>query len=133
MTRQVTLNEAKAKLSQLVEDAARGEEIVIAKNGKPLVKLVSAVPAAAAVPPVAKGKRKFGQLAHLVDPNDKRTREEWLRDWQKLDEEILQDFECLREQPGDYDSKWPATSSTPTRSSGPKRSRAGSSAQHSKR
>lgn len=66
MSRQVSLNEAKTKLSQLVEDAARGEEIVIAKNGKPLVKLVPAVPANAAAPPVVKGKRKLGQLRGKV-------------------------------------------------------------------
>jgi prevent-host-death family protein len=42
MTRQVNLYEAKTQLSQLVEDAARGEEIIIAKNGRPMVKLVAA-------------------------------------------------------------------------------------------
>ncbi len=34
------LYDAKTRLSQLVERAARGEEIVIAKAGKPLAKLV---------------------------------------------------------------------------------------------
>jgi len=32
--------EAKAKLSQLIDKALSGEEVVIAKHGKPLVKLV---------------------------------------------------------------------------------------------
>ena len=122
MTRQVNLYEAKTNLSQLVEDAAKGEEIVIAKNGKPMAKLVVVTPSE------TPKKRQLGQWAHLVDPNDKRTNEEWMRDWKKLDEEILQDFECLQEKPREYDSKWPATSSTPTRSSGPKRSRKGSGA-----
>jgi prevent-host-death family protein len=38
----MTLNlyEAKTQLSQLVEDAAAGKEIIIAKNGKPMAKLV---------------------------------------------------------------------------------------------
>jgi prevent-host-death family protein len=36
----VSLYEAKTKLSQLVERAARGEEIVIAKSGKPRALLV---------------------------------------------------------------------------------------------
>lgn len=38
----VTLNlyEAKTSLSQLVDRAANGEEIIIAKSGKPLAKLV---------------------------------------------------------------------------------------------
>jgi prevent-host-death family protein len=36
----VNLYEAKTKLSQLVERAAAGEEIVIAKAGRPLARLV---------------------------------------------------------------------------------------------
>jgi prevent-host-death family protein len=38
---QVNLYEAKTQLSSLVERAALGEEIIIAKAGKPLAKLVS--------------------------------------------------------------------------------------------
>ena len=37
---QVNMQEAKSKLSQLVERAEAGEEVVIAKSGKPAVKLV---------------------------------------------------------------------------------------------
>ncbi|HEX5761227.1 MAG TPA: type II toxin-antitoxin system Phd/YefM family antitoxin [Thermoanaerobaculia bacterium] len=36
----LNLYDAKTRLSQLVERAARGEEIIIAKAGKPLAKLV---------------------------------------------------------------------------------------------
>ena len=36
----VNLHDAKTHLSRLVERAARGESIVIAKAGKPMVKLV---------------------------------------------------------------------------------------------
>ena len=39
----VNLYEAKTTLSRLVERAAAGEEIIIAKAGKPMAKLVSAV------------------------------------------------------------------------------------------
>ena len=39
--KQVNLCRAKAHLSALVEEAAAGEEIVIAKNGKPRAKLVA--------------------------------------------------------------------------------------------
>jgi prevent-host-death family protein len=39
--KQVNLYEAKTDLSALVEQAAAGEEIVIAKNGKPKAKLVA--------------------------------------------------------------------------------------------
>jgi prevent-host-death family protein len=37
---QVNILEAKNQLSKLVKAAARGEEIVIASNGKPVAKLV---------------------------------------------------------------------------------------------
>ena len=113
MARQVNLYEAKTKLSQLVEDAARGEEIIIAKNGKPMAKLVVVSPAE---PPK---KRALGQWAHLVDPNDKRTDEEWWRDWKALDAEIERDFEqSINGDWEKYDERWPDTSSIPTSSSG---------------
>ena len=37
---QVGMHEAKTKLSQLVERAEAGEEIIIARRGKPIVRLV---------------------------------------------------------------------------------------------
>jgi prevent-host-death family protein len=40
VSKQVNLYEAKTQLSRLVEEAARGEEIIIAKNDKPLARLV---------------------------------------------------------------------------------------------
>ena len=36
----VNIHEAKTHLSRLVEQAARGEPVIIAKAGKPMVKLV---------------------------------------------------------------------------------------------
>jgi prevent-host-death family protein len=51
----LNLYEAKTKLSELVERAAAGEEIIIAKAGKPMAKLV---PITRRTEP-----RKFGQLA----------------------------------------------------------------------
>lgn len=51
--KQVNLYEAKTNLSQLVEDAAAGEEIIIAKNGKPVARLVK-------IEASPKGKRKLG-------------------------------------------------------------------------
>ena len=55
----VNLYEAKTNLSQLVERAARGEEIVIAKAGRPLARLV----------PLAKrtAPRPLGLLAGEVE------------------------------------------------------------------
>ena len=40
MPRTLNLYEAKTQLSALVDEAASGEEIIIAKAGKPLAKLV---------------------------------------------------------------------------------------------
>jgi prevent-host-death family protein len=37
----INLHAAKTHLSRLVDEAAAGEDVVIAKNGKPLVKLVA--------------------------------------------------------------------------------------------
>ena len=43
---EVGMHEAKTKLSQLVERAEHGEEVVITRNGKPVVKLTPvAIPA----------------------------------------------------------------------------------------
>jgi prevent-host-death family protein len=55
----VNLYEAKTNLSQLVERAARGEEIVIAKAGRPLARLV----------PLAKrtSRRPLGLLAGEIE------------------------------------------------------------------
>jgi prevent-host-death family protein len=50
---QLNLYEAKSQLSSLVERAAKGEEIVIAKAGKPMARLVPA--------PATQRKRKWGQ------------------------------------------------------------------------
>lgn len=41
MTTVVNMHEAKSRLSALVEQAERGEDVVIARNGKPAVRLVS--------------------------------------------------------------------------------------------
>jgi prevent-host-death family protein len=51
MTKLVNLSQLKNQLSSLVDRAASGEEIVIAKHGQPMVKLV-------AVPRRKKGQRK---------------------------------------------------------------------------
>jgi prevent-host-death family protein len=54
---QVNLYEAKTQLSSLVERAAKGEEIVIAKAGKPMARLSAVTPEG----PSSKPLRKFGQ------------------------------------------------------------------------
>ena len=55
----VNIHAAKTHLSRLVEEAAAGEEIIIAKAGTPLAKLVPLVP-------VEGKKRRLGLLAGRV-------------------------------------------------------------------
>jgi len=58
----INVSEAKAKLSKLVDMAYRGEEVIIAKNNLPLVKLVAHQP---------KAKRKLGLLKGQISiPDD---------------------------------------------------------------
>lgn len=75
---QVNLYEAKTQLSSLVERAAKGEEFVIAKAGKPMAKLI-------AFPPEPKQPRKSGQnllgITYIADNFDA-----------PLTEDVLQDF-----------------------------------------
>jgi prevent-host-death family protein len=52
----INLYEAKAKLSELVDRAAAGEEIVIARHGRPVARLVRYAPSAGK-------RRKLGLLA----------------------------------------------------------------------
>jgi prevent-host-death family protein len=61
---QINLYEAKTKLSELVDRAAAGEEIVIARHGRPVARLV-------AYKPRARKRRKLGLLAgKLKVPDD---------------------------------------------------------------
>ena len=53
----INIHAAKTQLSRLVDEAAAGEEIVIARAGKPAARLV-----ALATPPVAQ-RRVLGRLA----------------------------------------------------------------------
>jgi prevent-host-death family protein len=52
----VNIHAAKTHLSRLVEEAASGKEIVIAKAGTPIAKLV-------AIAPAGGKKRRLGRLA----------------------------------------------------------------------
>jgi prevent-host-death family protein len=54
--RAMNLYDAKTHLSSLVDQAAAGAEIIIAKNGKPLAKLVAFRKPAGRKPGSAKGK-----------------------------------------------------------------------------
>jgi prevent-host-death family protein len=62
--RVINVHAAKTHLSRLLEDAAAGEEIVIAKAGKPVAKLVPLSPA-------KPGKRRLGILGGRINlPDD---------------------------------------------------------------
>jgi prevent-host-death family protein len=73
--RLVTIHNAKTQLSKLIEAAMAGEEIVIAKGDKPMVRLV----------PVLKGSFKFGVLGKDLGPGPDflaPMSEEELADWE---------------------------------------------------
>jgi prevent-host-death family protein len=55
---EVNIHEAKTQLSKLIERAIHGEEVVIAKAGRPLVKLVKIKP---------KAKRILGSAAGMIE------------------------------------------------------------------
>ena len=55
--RTINIHEAKTHLSSLAEEVAAGEEIIIAKAGRPVMKLV---------PVDKKKKRQFGFLAGQI-------------------------------------------------------------------
>lgn len=52
----INLNEAKAHLSRLVDAAVAGEEIIIARAGKPVVRLTPVDELAPRRPGIAKGR-----------------------------------------------------------------------------
>jgi prevent-host-death family protein len=63
---QVGMHEAKTKLSQLVERAEAGEDIIIARNGKPAVRLVAIRGASA----LASVRGAWRDRVHLSDDFD---------------------------------------------------------------
>ena len=60
----INIHEAKTQLSRLVEKAARGESFVIAKAGKPMVR-VSALDA-----PASEQRRRIGFLQGRIEVPD---------------------------------------------------------------
>lgn len=56
----VNVHQAKTQLSRLLERVERGEEIVIARNGRPVAKIV----------PLAREPRKPGSLKGLIRMSD---------------------------------------------------------------
>lgn len=84
MDRQINLYEAKTHLSRLVDEAAQGETILIAKDGKPMAKLG----------PVGRRPRQPRQLGQLARGAKDIDWARWWRDWKAADKEIEADFEA---------------------------------------
>ena len=57
----VNVHQAKTQLSRLLAQVEQGEEVVIARNGEPVARLVSCRP---------KARREFGALAGRVHLDD---------------------------------------------------------------
>ena len=57
----VNVHEAKTQLSRLLSQVESGEEVVIARNGKPVARLVSVE---------RRGRRQFGALAGRIAIDD---------------------------------------------------------------
>ena len=62
MSEQVEIEEAKTRLSQLVDRAAAGEEVVIVRDGRPVARLVAVRPAG--------GERKPGRMRGRIRMSD---------------------------------------------------------------
>jgi antitoxin (DNA-binding transcriptional repressor) of toxin-antitoxin stability system len=90
MSRQVNLYEAKTQLSRLVDEAANGDTIVIAKDGKPMATLGPVSGARRKQP------RKLGQLAEQAKGVDWI---QWWRDWKAADKQIEAEFEAAAARP----------------------------------
>ncbi len=76
MTEIVNMHQAKTSLSRLVERALDGEDVVIARNGEPLVRLV---PIAKQREPRIPGRMK-GKI--WISPDFDIMSEEELKDWE---------------------------------------------------
>lgn len=82
MNMEVNVHHAKTHLSKLIQQAENGEEVIIARDGKPAVKLVPVVPEQ----PNA-GKRIPGRLKGKLN-----LPENWEEEWKLMDKEIEEDM-----------------------------------------
>jgi prevent-host-death family protein len=57
--KQIGIYEAKSKLSQLVDDAARGEAVVITRHGRPVARLVPVDVPSASIAETIEAIREF--------------------------------------------------------------------------
>ena len=91
MSRQINLYEAKTQLSRLVDEAANGDTIIIAKDGKPMAKLGPLSGDSGRKQP-----RKLGQMSEQARGIDWI---QWWRDWKAADRAIEADFEAAAAKP----------------------------------
>jgi len=89
MGRQINLYEAKTQLSRLVEDAAHGDTIIIAKDGKPMAKLG----------PVGGAETRPRELGQLSEHAKGINWVQWWREWKAADKKIQAEFETAVAQP----------------------------------
>ncbi|MGO9004162.1 MAG: type II toxin-antitoxin system Phd/YefM family antitoxin [Beijerinckiaceae bacterium] len=82
------IHEAKTNLSKLIDAALRGEEVVIAKAGKPVVRLV-AIEAEPHEKPLTPGEKLIRAMGALKGKFEAPTDEEWA----ESDRYILELFE----------------------------------------
>lgn len=83
----VNVHEAKSNLSRLIEQALRGEDVVIARNGVPAVRLVQVEAAQKNAP-----KRRPGLWAGKVKEIDP--------DWWKPENDLTDHFEVYSDADG---------------------------------
>lgn len=85
--RQVNIHEAKTHFSELIAAVERGEEIIIARRGKPVAKLESAEPAERArrKPRFGLWKGKINVDPSFYDPMSEEELAEWHRPIEGLD------------------------------------------------
>lgn len=76
--KQVSLYEAKTHLSNLVEEASAGAEIVITKNGKPKARLI----------PIAPANREPRKLGQWAEQNKHVDWDRWDREFKAADKEV---------------------------------------------
>ena len=79
----INIHEAKTHLSKLLARVSAGEEIVIAKAGKPIARLAPIVPAVAKkrVPGIDKGKIWISKDFDVMTERE-------LRDWYRVDDRL---------------------------------------------
>ncbi len=71
MSETVNIYDAKTRLSQLVDKAARGEDVIIARSGRPVARLVAyRIPAAKRKPGRMRGRIRIGRNFDAALPAD---------------------------------------------------------------